>query len=280
MSETHCIVYRDVFGGWRWESSDAAGAMRDSPTAYDTREECERAARQAGVYAAPSTDTSEAASADSSFAERTILCASADAKHQEDVRRVFHPAATTAALSGREALVALHRTSFDLYVLDYWLPDWTGVSFCRDIRKIDPHAPVVFYSTAKGDDTKRRALRAGADLFLTAPLDCSMLRERLAALLRSREANEARAHAAAQRATNAEIRRLLSASNALTTPVTAALSKIVERAARAKGLDAFLTVGGTRASFERKWRAIRGAAFTACFAPVAGVPHMDDSSAA
>ena len=31
---------------------------------------------------------------------------------------------------------------FDLYILDNWLPDRSGVELCRLIREFDPHTPI------------------------------------------------------------------------------------------------------------------------------------------
>jgi uncharacterized protein YegP (UPF0339 family) len=41
------LVYRDVFGGWRWEFRQADGHYLDSRESYDSREECMEAARNA-----------------------------------------------------------------------------------------------------------------------------------------------------------------------------------------------------------------------------------------
>ena len=35
---------------------------------------------------------------------------------------------------------------FDLYILDNWLPDGTGLELCQLIRKFDPHTPILFCS--------------------------------------------------------------------------------------------------------------------------------------
>jgi len=35
---------------------------------------------------------------------------------------------------------------FDLYILDNWLPDGSGIGLRRAIREFDPHTPILFYS--------------------------------------------------------------------------------------------------------------------------------------
>ena len=37
---------------------------------------------------------------------------------------------------------------FDLYLLDSWLPDGSGLDLCRRIRQFDQTTPILFYSAA------------------------------------------------------------------------------------------------------------------------------------
>lgn len=54
----------------------------------------------------------------------------------------------TARGSVEAGLAAIAEQSFDLYLLDSWLPDGWGVDLCKKIREFDPHTPIVFYSAA------------------------------------------------------------------------------------------------------------------------------------
>ena len=47
-------------------------------------------------------------------------------------------------------LTFVKRGFFDLYLLDNWLPDGSGLELCREIRKIDSNTPVVFLSAKTG----------------------------------------------------------------------------------------------------------------------------------
>lgn len=90
-----------------------------------------------------------------------------------------------AASSGEEALKAIAETEIDLVLLDIVMPGMDGYEVCRRIREQTDTAylPVVMV-TASGDEQKVKALDAGADDFLTKPINQSELLARVASLAR------------------------------------------------------------------------------------------------
>jgi len=68
-----------------------------------------------------------------------------------------------------EGLRLARQRYFDLYILDNWLPDGSGVELCRRIREFDPHTPVVFVSGATCESDVREGLTAGAQIYITKP---------------------------------------------------------------------------------------------------------------
>src|SRR5262245_20729298 len=76
---------------------------------------------------------------------------------------------TIAQTSGEGARVA-QTHYFDLYLLDTWLPDGTGVELCRQLRTFDPHTPILFYSAVASEATRQQALAAGAQDYLIKPV--------------------------------------------------------------------------------------------------------------
>ena len=86
---------------------------------------------------------------------------------------------------GAEALTAAEQFSPDLVVLDLGLPRLDGMEVCRRIRgQVDTaYLPVVMV-TASGEEEKIKALEAGADDFLTKPINQSELLARVASLAR------------------------------------------------------------------------------------------------
>src|SRR5918996_970214 len=56
---------------------------------------------------------------------------------------------------------------FDLYLLDSWLPDGSGLDLCRQIREFDKATPIVFYSAAAYEIDREKAIKSGAQAYLT-----------------------------------------------------------------------------------------------------------------
>jgi adenylate cyclase len=89
------------------------------------------------------------------------------------------------ASSGEEALQTISTADIDLVLLDIVMPGIDGYEVCRRIREqVDTaYLPVVMV-TASGDEQKVKALEAGADDFLTKPVNQSELLARVASLAR------------------------------------------------------------------------------------------------
>jgi DNA-binding response OmpR family regulator len=58
---------------------------------------------------------------------------------------------------------------FDLYLLDSWLPDGSGLELCRQIREFDKATPILFYSAAAYEIDKVQAINSGAQAYLIKP---------------------------------------------------------------------------------------------------------------
>jgi DNA-binding response OmpR family regulator len=58
---------------------------------------------------------------------------------------------------------------FDLYLLDSWLPDGSGLDLCQRIREFDKVTPILFYSAAAYASDHEMALQCGAQAYLIKP---------------------------------------------------------------------------------------------------------------
>jgi DNA-binding response OmpR family regulator len=89
----------------------------------------------------------------------------------------------TEAGEGRQALRELYDTRPDLVVLDIGLPDMDGWEFLDRVRELSD-APVLMLTAQGSELDKVRALRSGADDYVTKPFGRQELLARVEALLR------------------------------------------------------------------------------------------------
>lgn len=90
------------------------------------------------------------------------------------------------AENGRQALKAARETKPDLILLDVMMPDMSGLDVCRAL-KADPDTadiPVVLITALFDQAAKMDGLEAGADDFLTKPVEEVTLLARVRSLLR------------------------------------------------------------------------------------------------
>jgi DNA-binding response OmpR family regulator len=73
---------------------------------------------------------------------------------------------------------------FDLVVLDWDLPQMSGIEICREYRDRGGKTPILMLTGKGTTDQKEQGLDAGADDYLTKPFDVKELLARVRALLR------------------------------------------------------------------------------------------------
>lgn len=89
----------------------------------------------------------------------------------------------TTAASSKEALKLAREKQFDLYILDSWLPDGSGVELCKQIREFDRRTPIMFISAAAYETDKQAAMDSGAQRYLVKPADIQVLSNEVNALI-------------------------------------------------------------------------------------------------
>lgn len=90
---------------------------------------------------------------------------------------------------GAAALRAAHDSQPDLILLDMEMPDMSGLDVCRQLKADAATAdiPVILITAQADRDSKMAGLEAGADDFLTKPVDEMTLLARVRSLLRARD---------------------------------------------------------------------------------------------
>ena len=74
---------------------------------------------------------------------------------------------TAGTLDG--ALELARTQQFDLYVLDKRLPDGSGLELCKQLHKMSPTVPCIFYTGDAYEVHRREAEEAGADAYVPKP---------------------------------------------------------------------------------------------------------------
>ncbi|GGZ08577.1 response regulator transcription factor [Pseudoduganella plicata] len=87
--------------------------------------------------------------------------------------------------TGRDLLSQLRKEEYDMLIFDWQVGDMGGADLMRKAReKLNENAPVLFMTTASGEDDIVAGLDAGAEDYMIKPLRRSEMVARVQALLR------------------------------------------------------------------------------------------------
>ena len=88
--------------------------------------------------------------------------------------------------NGEEALKLIKDKNPDLILMDWMLPDLSGVEICKQLKKNKKYSDIpIIMLTAKGEEEdKLRAFDTGADDYVTKPFSQKELNARIKSLLR------------------------------------------------------------------------------------------------
>lgn len=79
--------------------------------------------------------------------------------------------AVVSVASEAAALAQAKQRQFDLFIIDEWLTETSGVEFCQVLRSFDGATPVLLLAEEVTKPTFFAALRSGAQWLLQRPLD-------------------------------------------------------------------------------------------------------------
>jgi len=100
---------------------------------------------------------------------------------------------THASHNGEEALAYVGQSPPDLILLDVMMPDISGIEVARRIKanKSLPFIPIIMQTALDSTEAKVEGLEAGADDYITKPIDFAELKARLRSMLRIKRLQEA-----------------------------------------------------------------------------------------
>ena len=75
------------------------------------------------------------------------------------------------AMNGYSALEFLQQHIFDGVILDIGLPDMSGLTVLKDIRKKQPNLPIIMVTATEAEERAQSALNLGANGYLLKPFD-------------------------------------------------------------------------------------------------------------
>jgi diguanylate cyclase (GGDEF)-like protein len=169
----------DLAGHARAVAGAGAGAGRASGAS---------AASEREVHAAPERETAPQAEAREAYANARILLVD-DHEDNIEVLRVRLESwgyQTDSASSGADALAVVERSPPDLILLDVMMPEIDGMEVARRIKgnKALPFIPIIMQTALESTENKVEGLEAGADDYITKPIDFAELKARLRSMLR------------------------------------------------------------------------------------------------
>lgn len=120
------------------------------------------------------------------IAEMRILLVDDEVELTEPLSRVLKREgySVDVAYAGTTGSELAAHSDYDLLILDWMLPDKTGLEICQEVRRSGQTTPVLFLTAKDTIDDRVQGLDAGADDYLVKPFELRELLARVRALLR------------------------------------------------------------------------------------------------
>jgi response regulator RpfG family c-di-GMP phosphodiesterase len=99
---------------------------------------------------------------------------------------------TLHAQNGRQALEIIKEQKVDLVLLDIMMPEMNGYDVCRKIKEDQAHAniPVILITSLQFKKERIKGIKAGAEDFISKPIDQTEVLARITMLLKIKELND------------------------------------------------------------------------------------------
>jgi DNA-binding response OmpR family regulator len=105
--------------------------------------------------------------------ERRVLCAEPHADTCSLITALLRQQGHEVVAAGTvaECLALVGSERFDLYMLDDDYIDGTALELCKQLRRLTPDTPILFFSSRAFQRDRERGMEAGASAYLTKPGD-------------------------------------------------------------------------------------------------------------
>lgn len=85
---------------------------------------------------------------------------------------------------GEIGLSGFYRNEFNLCILDIMLPSRDGYTLAQDIRKFNPHVPIIFLTAKSTPEDRIRGFQIGADDYVCKPFSIEEFKYRIEAVFK------------------------------------------------------------------------------------------------
>ena len=115
-----------------------------------------------------------------------ILIVEDEKKIAESLRKNFDDEGydTTVCFDGATALDIVSNEKFDIILLDWRIPEVSGLGVCKRIRDANNQTPIILLTALTNISNKVEALNSGADDYITKPFSFEEVLARVNAILR------------------------------------------------------------------------------------------------
>ncbi len=115
-----------------------------------------------------------------------ILIVEDEKKIAESLRKNFNDEGfeTMNCFDGSHALDVVSKEKFDLILLDWRIPEISGINVCKRIRNANNQTPIILLTALTNLSNKIEALNCGADDYITKPFSFEEVLARVKAIIR------------------------------------------------------------------------------------------------
>ena len=115
-----------------------------------------------------------------------ILIVEDEKKIANSLRKNFNDEGfeTSVCYDGAKALEVVSKEKFDIILLDWRIPEVTGINVCKRIRSANNQTPIILLTALTNISNKVEALNSGADDYVTKPFSFEEVLARVTALIR------------------------------------------------------------------------------------------------